>query len=543
MKSAALLSIICLSFLFSFCSTANAEPNLISWWKFDDGSGITAHDSAGSNDGTLENGPPTWTTGIINGALYFDDTNSDYVSVPDSNSLDFSTEDLTVSLWINLADLGDGGIVGKYDNWGEYNYAVWYEGEILHFEVGYPGETKDDPAQFETVTWSAAVNIANQWYHIVGTYDHNFVRLYINGQEADNESETRNLGEGTTPLCIGTVRYDGTSINVFNETNEYFHGLIDDVRIYNRALSVEEIEELYQQGFSGAFNPRPVDGAIGVDPNTLLSWSPRKDAASHDVYLGTDYNDVNDADIDSPEYMGNFDVNSYDPCGLEIDTIYFWRIDEFNEPNLWKGNVWSFDTSICIVPDVTNMTPDDAKAAIEAAGLVCDGNTCTTSAPGVGDGNVASTVPTAGTPVAPGTSVTKVILECYCGMTDYAEWEQVEKPICWCYPRQCHGDADGQKQGNAFIGYTYVDQLDLDLLALGWKVKEPTKGPGILNLQINGVPVACADFDHHRHGAISLGLTRIDQPDLDRMSFYWKVKEPSKGPGTPADCTPGNRTP
>jgi hypothetical protein len=63
------------------------------------------------------------------------------------------------------------------------------------------------------------------------------------------------------------------------------------------------------------------------------------------VYFGTDYNDVNDADTNSPEYKGDFDVNTYDPCGLEIMTTYYWRIDEVNEPNLWKGDVWGFRTA------------------------------------------------------------------------------------------------------------------------------------------------------------------------------------------------------
>jgi hypothetical protein len=219
---------------------------IISWWKLDEGTGTIAYDSEGSNNGTLVNGP-VWTSGQINGALDFDGTD-DYVSVPDSDSLDFTIENLSISLWIKPEDLGDGGIVGKYDNWSEYNYAFWYAGGILYFEVGYSGEYAGDPARFEAVVSSTTVNTANQWYHIAGTYDHNHVRLYINGQEVDSESENRNLGKGGDPLCISTVRYDGTTSHPLNETNDYFHGLIDDVRIYNRALSAEEIEQLYEEG-------------------------------------------------------------------------------------------------------------------------------------------------------------------------------------------------------------------------------------------------------------------------------------------------------
>lgn len=153
---------------------------------------------------------------------------------------------------------------------------------------------------------------------------------------------------------------------------------------------------------------------------------------------------------------------------------------------------------------------------------------------------------TNGTPLDPDMacgSIT-IVTECYAGMADYDQWEEVEKPECWCYPRQCHGDADGKKEGNIATGYTYVDQGDLAIMALGWKVKDSDNGGrGVLDLQIGGVPVACADFAHEKAGNIATGYTRIDQPDLALMATYWKVKEPGQGPGTPDDCLPGNRTP
>jgi hypothetical protein len=100
----------------------------------------------------------------------------------------------------------------------------------------------------------------------------------------------------------------------------------------------------YIYNLYGALNPYPANGATDVRPNSVLSWSPGKDADSHDVYFGTGYSDVNDANTSSPEYKGNFDVNRFDSCSLELITTYYWRIDEVNEPNVWKGDVWSFET-------------------------------------------------------------------------------------------------------------------------------------------------------------------------------------------------------
>jgi hypothetical protein len=113
-----------------------------------------------------------------------------------------------------------------------------------------------------------------------------------------------------------------------------------------------------------AYNPSPANGAKDVQWDRLLSWTPGKDALSHDVYFGTDYNDVNDANttVTLGVYTGNqsLDANSYDPCGLELlATTYYWRIDEVNEtdPNIWKGDVWSFRTANhAIVDDMEDYT-------------------------------------------------------------------------------------------------------------------------------------------------------------------------------------------
>jgi hypothetical protein len=103
--------------------------------------------------------------------------------------------------------------------------------------------------------------------------------------------------------------------------------------------------------------PSPSDGATDVYRNTDMSWRAGVRAASHDVYLGTDYDDVNDANTLDPEFKGNqpLNANSYDPPGdLEPNITYYWRIDEVNdahEDKLWKGTVWSFTVANFTVVD------------------------------------------------------------------------------------------------------------------------------------------------------------------------------------------------
>ncbi|MBN2314063.1 MAG: hypothetical protein JXM79_09045 [Sedimentisphaerales bacterium] len=118
-----------------------------------------------------------------------------------------------------------------------------------------------------------------------------------------------------------------------------------------------------------AKGPRPADGAIHKDTWVTLSWTPGKLAASHDVYLGESFDDVNDATRDTDVYRGNQVADFYIagfpgfayPDGLVLGTTYYWRIDEVNDadPNSpWKGDVWSFT-----VPPKTAFNPDPADGA------------------------------------------------------------------------------------------------------------------------------------------------------------------------------------
>ena len=139
------------------------------------------------------------------------------------------------------------------------------------------------------------------------------------------------------------------------------------------------------------------------------------------------------------------------------------------------------------------------------------------------------------------------ITECYAGQPDYSEWEAAGKPDCWCYPRQCYGDADGNKEGSGIAGYAYVSPKDLSVLVGGWMIKDPTKGLGILGVTVTvdsvEVPVACADFDRAREGSGIAGYARVSPNDLAILVTSWMIKEPTKGLGIPSDCSPGNETP
>jgi hypothetical protein len=125
-----------------------------------------------------------------------------------------------------------------------------------------------------------------------------------------------------------------------------------------------------------AFCPEPPDGATGVARRLILRWSPGVSALRHDIYLGEDEDVVKNATIESHGvYRGRQtgDVTSYDPGKLELDTTYYWRIDEVKEtdPNSpWKGPVWSFTTGDFIVVDDFE-SYNDLDVDIECTRIYC----------------------------------------------------------------------------------------------------------------------------------------------------------------------------
>lgn len=106
-----------------------------------------------------------------------------------------------------------------------------------------------------------------------------------------------------------------------------------------------------------ATEPDPCHHANSVSINTYLTWTPDDLASSHDVYLGTDFNDVNDANTSSGVFQGNVLIALFDPAALDQNTTYHWRIDERNFSGSAKGDVWDFTTrdgTIIYVDDDAN---------------------------------------------------------------------------------------------------------------------------------------------------------------------------------------------
>jgi hypothetical protein len=195
-------------------------------YNFDAGSGTTIADISGTgNTGSISNA--TWTTaGHTGSALSFNGTNA-LVSVPDSNSLDL-TSGMTLEAWVYPTALGTTWrtAVIKEQPSANLTYALYANTETTRPS----GHVYVNGAE-SSVKGSSALSL-NAWAHLAATYDGTTLRVYVNGTQA----ATKTVG-GNITTTNGALRIGGNNI-----WGEWFGGRIDDVRVYNRALSTIEIQ-------------------------------------------------------------------------------------------------------------------------------------------------------------------------------------------------------------------------------------------------------------------------------------------------------------
>ena len=245
---------------YSFVPEVVSEP--IAHWKFDDGSGSTATDSAGTNNGTLI-GDPTWTAGQIGGALSFDG-DGDYVEFTSIAAL--QGDNLTAQAWV-CVDESAGlwtPVIMQHD--------LYSNGYYLYIINNRPSFQIIEGSSFAQAASVEELN-PDQWYHIAATNDGSILKMYVDG---------RLKGSGASAGMTG-VNYDAY-IGCDPVSPLYYIGLIDDVRIYDRALSAGEIEAIYEAGLAGISYGGPGFIDAGSGDYHLLSERGRYWPA-HDVWV------------------------------------------------------------------------------------------------------------------------------------------------------------------------------------------------------------------------------------------------------------------
>jgi len=233
------------------------DEGLVAYWSFDEGTGDTAYDYSGNeNHGTLYG--PTWTTGVSGSALLFDGVD-DYVECGSDASLKSPT--FSVEAWIKPSGR-TGQLVILDHRWGA-GYNLRLGGATYPLKIVWLVRLADGS---EAYCYTQALVHADEWQHVVGTYDAEYLRIYHDGVLASEEYVGElSIVDGTGNLIIG--RY------VCLDCPEWhcFQGIIDEVRIYNKALNEPEIECVFGGWVSDVLVSQRSDASKLIDIEYSLS--------------------------------------------------------------------------------------------------------------------------------------------------------------------------------------------------------------------------------------------------------------------------------
>lgn len=240
-----------MAFVWSLSSYSANE--LVLHLSFDEGTGNVANDLSQYKNNCALKGNPKWIDGKFGKALELD--GKTWGEVKDSDSLDL-TEAMTIEAWVKLYGGGEGtqSAVEKGSAWidGEYNLAALYSnGTILQIK-DLPEECNDDNV-------GASVQ-DNKWHFLVGVWDGTAIKLYIDG-ELNKEM-----------ACAGKILKNNESlfIGARGGTQRFIIGALDEIKIYNYALSKDQIAKDME-------SPIPTS-AIGSYGKLAVTWGTIKSA-------------------------------------------------------------------------------------------------------------------------------------------------------------------------------------------------------------------------------------------------------------------------
>jgi len=332
--SLVLCVVVCLSVVV-------AHADMVAYWPLDEGAGTSVGDRTGLWNGAVT-GDLAWVEGVAGTALEFPggDNYVDFGNV----QIGFS---MTLAYWCFNPEKAYERPIGQHS--GDYTADPGWV--VLSRNEGEGGVWFR--VHGADTAWNGGDIVITdnlpktEWYHLAFTFDGASRELkgYLNSELKVSATceEGRTIEGNKNDLRLGNV---GTA--------EVFTGMLDDIAIWDTALTEEEILDVFLLGPEvidprQAGNPTPENEATDVPPDTVLSWIPGVHADKHDVYLGTSVDDVNDAsraDGMGLQISEGQAATNYNPDGsLDFEQTYYWRVDEVNgapDYTIFKGDVWSF---------------------------------------------------------------------------------------------------------------------------------------------------------------------------------------------------------
>jgi len=250
-----------------------ASPHLQSWWK---GEGDAA-DSWGPNPGTIL-GTTQFTEGYVGQAFSFD-SDDDGVQIPRHPSIDPS-EQLTVEFWVWAPTNQDGATAGRATVVDKSHSGADQTGWV--FELGLGGSPSDQlgfgiytrPTQLQILTTPRILSDdPRDWWHIAGTYDGSTVKLYFNGELCDQAAQVGTIATNLRNTLLGYWLNDGVGAR-----QRFFRGKVDELSIYDRALTDDDIQAIYLAGRDGKCEPFSCgqDPCVAAPENVSAWWNAER---------------------------------------------------------------------------------------------------------------------------------------------------------------------------------------------------------------------------------------------------------------------------
>jgi chitodextrinase len=331
----------------SACATSTG---LVAAYSFDQGAGQSVADDSGTGNGGTISGA-TWTTaGKTGGALSFDGA-GDQVTVPDSPSLDLTTA-MTLEAWIRPSSTTGWQTVVTKETSGNLVYGLFSSSDTtMPASIVTIGGSP-----LQTIARNSSVVAANTWTHLAATYDGTTLRLFIGGTQVGSASVVGQMAASTAPLRIG-----GNSV-----WPEWFAGQIDDLRIYNVALTPAQIQKDMTSPVGGTAPPSAaLDTQAPTAPGGLTATSKTASTvavswnASTDAVGVTGYGSYVNGTLQS---SGTGTTYTY--TGLACGTSYLLAVDAYDAAGNRSGkSTISAGTSACSSGDTLAPT---APASLNA---------------------------------------------------------------------------------------------------------------------------------------------------------------------------------
>jgi hypothetical protein len=314
-------------FLWQIPPVLTCPSGMVSYWKFDEGSGTIASDSVGAHSGTIMG--PTWTTGQVGNALQFDGVNDHVINL--GTWFDYQT--FTIALWVNpgASQATYADIIDTHHD-GYYNWVIQqYMNNVNSY--GFRNE------QSFSLT-------ANVWQHLAITKSGTTCNFYLNGNLVNSQ------------YC--EIHYTGDQYLTFGSHYEipgrYWNGAMDEVAMYNRALSAAEIQQQYRYGLAGEGYCDDIPPVIAAHDNIIAeAISPDGAVINYDLPTATDNRDANVIVTCTPVSGSTFIIGDTTVICSAVDAVGNHAIDT-------KFNVKVQDTTAPVIASHLDETAEATSA-------------------------------------------------------------------------------------------------------------------------------------------------------------------------------------